>query len=598
MCNKSIYILFLLIATGARAQQPLAYYKFDKDAVDYSGNNNHGTIKGSVTPAMDRFGHPCGAMQFDGSTGYIEVPSSASLESPQNSITITVWYRLSQANRINAWLTAVCKGYTSNEKGNPQYRLQVQQNTSSASPICKNANGSGTISINTEFTKCDNNFTAHPLPIEEWAFYAVVYDGSRVAAYMNDQKIFEQSYSGIFSLNTSPLFIGIDEPGLNEFYSGAMDDLRIYKDALSESQILSLYQESRPERFNVEEFTLDMMPNRTLYVGKNGCTTTVNFVLPAPNSDCGTVTVRQTEGPLNGDKLGPGSYKVSIEAISTTGYEQSTGFNITVADTIRPVLKRVKDTTVFIAKGKRETPVIYALPLATDNCGVKTVQLETGLACGADFPLGENIVRYKAVDVYGNAATGSFRIIVKEKREPILPPPPPQLPPQPPVRPVDTSIVKNPATTRDTTTEPIPPKPPVTVDSIKKPVSASDTIIKIKLSKPKEYQDTVYVDSPVLMLELYDNAEVDQDTATVFLNSKMIIEKQMLSARAILKEIEIDTAIDNELILYAENLGSIPPNTATLIVVDGHERHAVNLRSDVGYSGTVIIRKKRAKGNK
>ncbi len=594
MFNNVIFILLITLQSVASAQQPIAYYKFDKDATDFSGNNNHGVIKGGVTPVMDRFGHPCGALLFDGTTGYIEVPSSASLELPQNTLSITVWYRLSQANRVNPWLTIVCKGYTSNENGNPQYRLQVQQNSGTPSPTCQNANGSGTISINTEFTKCDNNFTAHPLPVEEWAFFAIVYNGSSVTAWMNDRKIFEQGYFGSLTANSSPLFIGIDEPGVTEYYAGAFDDLRIYQGAISETQVMNLYRESRTEQFNKEEFQLEMPQNRTLYTEKNSCTATLNFTIPAPKSECGTVTIRQTEGPQNGDKLAPGIYQLGVEAISSSGYEQHIMSYITVMDTVRPVVNRKKDSTVFIAKGKHTVPVKYSLPSATDNCAVKTVQLTAGPVSGADFPLGETRIEYQAWDVNGNTATGSFNIIVKEEKTQAQPPSPPSTVPIPPVAPpVDTSTVKKPKENKDSTAEPVPPKKPVNTDSVKQTQSGPDSIIVTKLKKPKEYQDTVYVTTPTVMLELYDNAEVDQDTVTVFLNHKIIIDKQMLSDRAILKEIEIDSAIDNELVLYAENLGKIPPNTATLIVVEGKERHVVNLRSDAGYSGTIIIRRKK-----
>lgn len=585
---KIILLLAFISGCSLYGQQPIAWYKFDDNAIDNSGNNNHGAVKGGVSPAMDRFGHPCGALQFDGRTGYIEVPSSPSLESPVNSLSVTVWYRLHQANKMNAWLTAVCKGNGNNEKSNPQYRLQVQQNTATPSVTCNNSLGSGTISINTAFTKCDNNFTAHPMPLEEWAFYALVYDGGRVTAWMNGQKIFEQNYSGTFNINNSPLYIGLDEPGLTEYYWGALDDLRIYREILSEQQVLDLYAETRPTRFDQEEFQLGFLQNHALYTDKKSCTATISFALPVIKSDCGRVTITQTEGPATGDKVVPGKYKISIEAVSTSGYTQNAVFYITVADTIKPVLKIPKDTLVYIEQGKKEIALPYPQPTATDNCGIKEILLESGLASGANFPMGQTIIKYRALDVNGNISISSFKVTIKEKTG--LPVQPPVSPKPPPVPQTDIDST-GPDKHKADTTKPIIQQHQDS--AIKKTDTLSTPDVAKKLRKPKEYQDTVEVNTPILMLEIYDNADVDGDTATIFLNRKVIVEKRLLTDRPILKQIEIDTTMDNELILYAENLGTISPNTATLIVVDGRERHAVNLRSDIGYSGTIIIRKKK-----
>lgn len=601
MLYRLIFATFILWSATVGAQQPVAYYKMDKNAGDQSGNNNHGALRGNITPVMDRFGHPCGALLFDGKSGYIEVPSSPTLEQPVNSFSVTVWYRLSArdnlsaSNKVNAWLTVICKGNTSNENGNPQYRMQVQQNSLTPSVTCSNARGSGTISINTEFTKCDNDFLAHILPVEEWAFYAIVYNGSSVVAYMNDQKVFEQNYSGVFSVNSSPLFIGFDEPGVTEYFSGAMDDLRIFGTALTENQVMGFYRESRPEMFNTEEFTLGNMPDINLFVGKNSCSVPVNFIMPAPKSNCGAISVYQAEGPRTGEMVGPGNYSVTLVANSETGYEQAVSFNIAVRDTVKPVLNLPKDIIAYAAPGKTSLPVSYAQPVATDNCTVKEIKMESGLATGSEFPLGETLVRFSATDASSNRSVGTFKVIVKQGA--VVPPPPSRPPVVPPVLPGDTPVVVPPSEPKDSSVIiPLPQKkdsavitPPVIVKNDSLPDNDK------KIQKRRDYQHTLEVTSSTLMLELYDNAEIDQDTITLFLNKKVILEKQMLSAKPLLREIEIDTTIDNELVLYAENLGSIPPNTATLIVVDKGKRYSLDVQSDLGYSGTIIIRKRKTK---
>ena len=71
-----------------------AYYPFNGNADDESGNNNNGTVSGAVL-VPDRHGNPSSAYFFDGVNDYISVPGSSSLNF-QNSISINFWIRISQ----------------------------------------------------------------------------------------------------------------------------------------------------------------------------------------------------------------------------------------------------------------------------------------------------------------------------------------------------------------------------------------------------------------------------------------------------------------------------------------------------------------------
>lgn len=61
-------------------------------------------------------------------------------------------------------------------------------------------------------------------------------------AYLNGAEI----YSGLadfINTNDSPFFIGRDMPGNDEYFKGALDDIRLYNHALSNAEILTLYGE-------------------------------------------------------------------------------------------------------------------------------------------------------------------------------------------------------------------------------------------------------------------------------------------------------------------------------------------------------------------
>ena len=96
-------------------------------------------------------------------------------------------------------------------------------------------------------------------------------------------------------------------------------------------------------------------------------------------------------------------------------------------------------------------------------------------------------------------------------------------------------------------------------------------------------------------VDLYDNGQVDGDTISVFYNGRMVVEKQRLSTTPITLELDIDPGrTDNDLVMYAENLGAIPPNTALMVVTVADKRYEVNITSTEQTSGTVRFRLKEA----
>lgn len=68
----------------------VAYYSFDGNANDQSGNGHDGTVYGA-TPTTDRFGAPNSAYSFDGLDDYISVDYAAAFQLP--AITLSAWVR-------------------------------------------------------------------------------------------------------------------------------------------------------------------------------------------------------------------------------------------------------------------------------------------------------------------------------------------------------------------------------------------------------------------------------------------------------------------------------------------------------------------------
>jgi hypothetical protein len=107
----------------------------------------------------------------------------------------------------------------------------------------------------------------------------------------------------------------------------------------------------------------------------------------------------------------------------------------------------------------------------------------------------------------------------------------------------------------------------------------SIVLTRIKESAFKEIPE-IKVDTGTIRLDFYDNAEIDGDSITVKVDNKVVLSHQRLTANPITTFIKIDLQNTfHEVEMIAENLGSIPPNTAVLIVTAGEQRHRVSLNS-------------------
>ena len=113
--------------------------------------------------------------------------------------------------------------------------------------------------------------------------------------------------------------------------------------------------------------------------------------------------------------------------------------------------------------------------------------------------------------------------------------------------------------------------------------------------REKEIAEEITVDADSLLIDFYDNGEVDGDSISIFYNDKLLASSQKLSASAIRLNIKLDTTkAFNELTMFADNLGSIPPNTALMLVFDGRKRHEIRMSSTLNKNATLRIRRKQS----
>lgn len=108
--------------------------------------------------------------------------------------------------------------------------------------------------------------------------------------------------------------------------------------------------------------------------------------------------------------------------------------------------------------------------------------------------------------------------------------------------------------------------------------------------RSKELVKTIIVPSGEIKLDFYDNAEIDNDTITVLLNGKLLLYRQMLKATPLTITLNAFPNTDYEIVMYADNLGTIPPNTALLVITAGAKKYEVRLASSEETSAAVKFR--------
>jgi uncharacterized protein (TIGR02145 family) len=202
----------------------VAYYPFAfGSARDQSGYYNHGQIYGGLAATSDRHGHSETAVAFNGTDSFIEVPNSASLQSPQSALTITAWVQLSGSQPVAAGF--VTKTNTSDYG---QYHLNYQ-----------NWNGPNIFFMAGDDGLSSNTF----LSPGTWYFIASTYDGEYMKTYVNGSLAAIRPAGPPMQPDSYPLMIGIDTPGSVEYLDGVIDEIRVYNRALTETEVNVLYNQ-------------------------------------------------------------------------------------------------------------------------------------------------------------------------------------------------------------------------------------------------------------------------------------------------------------------------------------------------------------------
>jgi hypothetical protein len=116
-------------------------------------------------------------------------------------------------------------------------------------------------------------------------------------------------------------------------------------------------------------------------------------------------------------------------------------------------------------------------------------------------------------------------------------------------------------------------------------------LIPAQMTKRENSEEgRITVNTKKITLNIYDNGAIDGDSISIFFNGKLLLSHQFVSEKPIILDLELDENLaKNEIILFAENLGSIAPNTALIVVNAGDKRYELFSNADLGKNAVLVI---------
>ena len=116
------------------------------------------------------------------------------------------------------------------------------------------------------------------------------------------------------------------------------------------------------------------------------------------------------------------------------------------------------------------------------------------------------------------------------------------------------------------------------------------TIPWVLVGRENKLAKKITTSSKQFSIDLYDNGTIDNDTIIVYDNKKLLISKKRLSYKAIHLDFSLSEVMnEHEIIIVAHNMGTVPPNTALLVLKDGNKRQELFITSTNKTNAKIII---------
>lgn len=214
--------IFLLVKEFTGSGQIIAWYPFDGNADDKSGNGHHGTPNGTILTA-DFNGQQSGAYYFNGGSQHIEVANKPALN-VENAITISLWCKPNLSGDKEKFLIS---------HGSWQNRWKIS--------FTPTGFLRWTVNSSVKVTDLDSDF---PLTTDSIYHIVASYDGETMMLFINGKLNTFRTQSGKIRVTSLPLLIGQMIPADASYnFKGVMDEIRIFDYAIHPDQVKKLYQQ-------------------------------------------------------------------------------------------------------------------------------------------------------------------------------------------------------------------------------------------------------------------------------------------------------------------------------------------------------------------
>lgn len=219
----------------------LLYYPFNANANDASGNGLNGTMIGGVTATTDRFGNPGGALQFNGTNGYVDAPDGVYFN---GDFTVSCWVKV---NTYANWSRIFD---FANGPANNNVLLCISQGTNGR-PWGEVYNGTVTGGNASSGTVIGTN---------TWQLLTYTLAGNTARVYLNANQIATGTHTTPVNVLRTMCYIGRSQWAADAYANAAFDEFRIYNRAISTQEMQSMLLE-QPDAMNLVAMPSSVCPN-------------------------------------------------------------------------------------------------------------------------------------------------------------------------------------------------------------------------------------------------------------------------------------------------------------------------------------------------
>lgn len=244
--RKVLACIAFIISTGSiSAQLPsyvpsnglIAWWPFDGNANDESGNAYNGTLQGNTALTTNRNGRTNQAYLFDGNADFIQTSLPGTTFNGDDAMTIAAWIRMDAGTNV--------MGYSVVSNLNPSNVQAV---------LTIEGSGAGALHRHPSFAFVPNGllmqvYTAPDIELntQQWYHIVTVLTGGEVLFYIDGQLLntVDASNNTISYERTPPNYRigrGNPTPGFQQDFIGKIDDVGMWERALTATEVAALYE--------------------------------------------------------------------------------------------------------------------------------------------------------------------------------------------------------------------------------------------------------------------------------------------------------------------------------------------------------------------